>query len=219
MEKVFVPLAGLENARYVDPPVEPTVVEHTQKLEPIIFTIISFAILLSVLYYFFWIKIETVAKPLVGAIIVIAILYVGSDLLITVFSYGTWAVFFKKLVGSILIVLPISYVLYWLEQHKIRKRLFKEKDLTGEYSINNFKEPTAKKYSINIDVEIKKSFAWFINRTLPTKITIVASLLILFFVYTASINNESYQSDGSYSYNAATEEAPMAEEVVAPESE
>lgn len=83
-----------------------------------------FVALISILYYLFWVKIETVAKPLLAGIMIIATLFVGFDLLITVFSYGTWAVFFKKLVGSIIIVLPIYYVLSWLEQIKKRKKIF-----------------------------------------------------------------------------------------------
>jgi purine-cytosine permease-like protein len=71
-------------------------------------------------YYLLWVKIELTAKYLVSIMTVIAVVYVGYDLLITVFSYGTWAVFFKKLVGSIIIILPISYMLYWLEKLKIK---------------------------------------------------------------------------------------------------
>ncbi|MDX9756496.1 MAG: hypothetical protein RBT52_03195, partial [Sulfurimonas sp.] len=181
--------------------------------------------------------------------VIIATLFVGSDLLITVFSYGTWAVFFKKSVGSIIIAFPISYFLYWLEQHKIRKRLFKEievayeevkhlvsigwnrevairkvfgegsqesinnpikqvgknvienskqnkeKDLAWEYGIHNAKESTNKNIFINFELDINKSFAWFINRTLPTKIIIIfLALLFLSFVHVKSTNNTSYQS-------------------------
>lgn len=72
-------------------------------------------------YYLLWVKIEVTAKYLVSIMTIIAVVYVGYDLLITVFSYGTWAVFFKKLVGSIIIILPISYMLYWLEKLKIKK--------------------------------------------------------------------------------------------------
>ena len=57
---------------------------------------------------------------------IIAVVYVGYDLLITVFSYGTWAVFFKKLVGSIIIILPITYMIYWLEKFK-NKKLYEQK--------------------------------------------------------------------------------------------
>ena len=77
--------------------------------------------IIVLLYYLLWVKIEVTAKYLVSIITIIAVVYVGYDLLITVFSYGTWAVFFKKLVGSIIIVLPISYILYWLEKLKIKK--------------------------------------------------------------------------------------------------
>jgi purine-cytosine permease-like protein len=77
-------------------------------------------------YYLLWLKIEVTAKYLVSIMSMIAVVYVGYDLLITVFSYGTWAVFFKKLVGSIIIILPISYILYWLEKLKIKK-LYEQK--------------------------------------------------------------------------------------------
>jgi purine-cytosine permease-like protein len=77
-------------------------------------------------YYLLWLKIEVTAKYLVSIMTIIAVVYVGYDLLITVFSYGTWAVFFKKLVGSIIIILPISYMLYWLEKLKIKK-LYEQK--------------------------------------------------------------------------------------------
>lgn len=85
----------------------------------IIATIIGSSI--GALYYMLWIKIEVTAKYLVSIVTTIAVVYVGYDLLITVFSYGTWAVFFKKFVGSIIIILPISYMLYWLEKLKIKK--------------------------------------------------------------------------------------------------
>ena len=113
-------------------------------METIIFTTISFALLLGTFYYLFWVKIETVAKPLVGGIIIIATLYVGYDLLITVFSYGTWAVFFKKLVGSIIIAFPISYFLYWLEQFKKRNNVSKKLNTQARSVKSIFKNPLEK---------------------------------------------------------------------------
>lgn len=205
-----------------------------------------FSIPAGILYYALWIKIEAVAKPLVGAIITISVIYIGYDLFITVFSYGTWAVFFKKFVGSIIIAFPISYFLYWLEQFKTRARisaelntenLFKNaefkrllslgwskeiatkrafgenspeslanpikevganhltEDLKWERRIHNAKEPIPKKFSITIELDINKSFAWFINRTLPTKITIILfTLLFLSFLYSELTTDTSYQS-------------------------
>lgn len=211
----------------------------------ILIAVVFFIALVSTLYNLFWVKIETIAKPLIGGIIIIATLFVGSDLLITVFSYGTWAVFFKNLVGSIIIVFPIYYLLHWLEQHKIKKRLSKEKevayeevkrlvsigwnrevaikkvfgegsqeslnnpikqvrknviedseqneekDLAWEYGITA-KETTPKKFSINIEFDINKSFAWFTNRTLPTKIVIVFFMLI---IATELFYEPAYQSE------------------------
>lgn len=110
----------------------------------IIATIIGSSI--GALYYMLWIKIEVTAKYLVSIVTTIAVVYVGYDLLITVFSYGTWAVFFKKFIGSIIIVFPISYMLYWLEKLKIKKVILqivkKEKvikqDKKNKHSLDSF---------------------------------------------------------------------------------
>lgn len=110
-------------------------------LGTVILMIVVFTIPVSILYIVLWVYIETTAKFLVGIIVATSILYVGYDLLITVFSYGTWAVFFKKLLGSIIIVLPISYVLYWLEQIKKRKKIFKKLTSESQSVKSIFKNP------------------------------------------------------------------------------
>lgn len=126
-------------------------------MEKLLIPIVLLAIPLGILYYLVWKKIETTAKLLVGAMSVLAVVYVGYDLLITVFSYGTWAVFFKKLVGAIIIVVPISYVLYWLEQRKRKWRLLAE--LNAEEQLNAEAKETLKQSQI-VEYERLLSLGW-----------------------------------------------------------
>lgn len=183
-------------------------------LETIISGIIPFIILLGGLYYFFWVKIETTARFLVAVMIATSILYIGYDLLVTIFSYGTWAVFFKKLVGSIIIILPVFYALYWLEQYKKRKMILQNKDeyleidiitsvskedLAWEYGIN------AKKSASNFELDIAKIFAWLIDRKRYTVKTIV--FIVVFTLLALSIIYDvTAESEDQYEASATTEE-------------
>lgn len=161
------------------------------------------------------------AKPLVGGMIVIATLYVGYDLLITVFSYGTWAVFFKKLVGSIIIVLPISYILIWLEHYKKKKQIQqvqknviessdqdKEKGLVWEYGINNIQETSSTKLPINIRTDIVKSLAWYTNK--PWYIKIVFAFIFMASTYAILPYEEPKQTEAYF---------PVPEEAIVEDSE
>jgi len=88
----------------------------------VIAILILFIILLSLLvYYILWVKITKTAPIILKTLILVSLLYVGYDLLITVFSYGTWAVFFKKLVGTAIIISPFLFLIHKLEQVKVKQ--------------------------------------------------------------------------------------------------